>query len=125
MFCRFLEPRVNIPRPAALRGVAGNIFEFTFLFAARTGIRSYRGGEQKSTVAALPVRKPASRTNIAGKISRQIYAAIFTRLCITHGIILHIRVNWNSLLRLIAQKNSYVNSDNLNPAGSSEQQKNY
>jgi len=65
-----LKPRINIPRPTTFRGVAGNIFEFTLLLAAWTGIRPDLGRDQESAVAAFPVCQSTSRTNITGKFAR-------------------------------------------------------
>ncbi len=64
-----LKPWINISRAAALRGIAGNILEFTFLLAARTGIWAHRSCYQKTTVAAFPVGQSAPGTNVAGKIA--------------------------------------------------------
>ncbi len=93
---RSLEPGINISRTAAFRSVAGNIFKLALFLAAWTGIRSDRGRNQKTAVAAFPVRQSTARTNITRKISGQVHTAAFTCLRLAHSTILRIRVNWNN-----------------------------
>jgi hypothetical protein len=56
-----LQAGINITRAAALRCIAGNIFEFAVLLAARAGIGRGGCGEQEAAAAAFPVGEPATR----------------------------------------------------------------
>ena len=49
-----LQPGIEIPRSAAVRGVTGDILEDTSLLAYRTGFWRYRGLKGISALAAFP-----------------------------------------------------------------------
>ena len=121
-----LEPWIYISRAAAFRSVAGNIFKLALFLAAWTGIRSDRGRNQKTAVAAFPVRQSTARTNITRKISGQVHPAAFTCLRIAHSIILRIRVNWNKSSPVLYHRknNLHCIPDSLNSTGSRGQQNN-
>ena len=56
-----LQAGINITRAAALRCIAGNIFELAVLLAARAGIGRDGGREQKTATTTFPVGEAAVR----------------------------------------------------------------
>jgi hypothetical protein len=51
---RLFQTGVKVSRTAAVRGVAGNVQELTFLFAFRAGLRGQRGSQSIAAFTAFP-----------------------------------------------------------------------
>jgi hypothetical protein len=64
-----LQAGINLPGPAAFRGVAGDIEKIRFLMAAGTFIRRLSRGDGVLAIAATPIRQIALRADIPLKLS--------------------------------------------------------
>ena len=65
---RYLKPGVNLPGPAAFRGVAGDVEKIRFLTATGTFIRRFSRGDRVPAIAAAPIRQIALRADIPLKL---------------------------------------------------------
>jgi len=60
----FSQARIYVAGAAAFRGVAGNIYEFAFLFAAGACLRGRTGGNPETAITAFPERHAALRAYV-------------------------------------------------------------
>jgi hypothetical protein len=65
---QYLQPGVNLPRPAALRGIAGDVEEIGFLVATRTFSRGFSRSDRVPAIAAPPIRQIALGADIPFKL---------------------------------------------------------
>jgi hypothetical protein len=82
------QARINIARTAALRGVAGNVYKFTFLFAAGACIGRTARSDPESAPAAFPESHPAARAYVPYKTAVSRVTALSAYHFIRHDLFL-------------------------------------
>jgi hypothetical protein len=64
-----LQLWINIAWTTAFRGVTGYILKLAFLLAARAGIGTHRGCDQKTAITAFPIGESTARAERTAEIT--------------------------------------------------------